>query len=60
MIATVSRALSGRTTKGMFVPPSAVQKLVDRGYLNGTGEGLELSADMVRLLVILDRAGAFK
>ena len=37
-----------------------VQKLVDRGYLNGTGEGLDLSADMVRLLVILDRAGAFK
>ena len=37
-----------------------VQKLVDREYLNGTGEGLDLSADMVRLLVILDRAGAFK
>ena len=38
----------------------AVQKLVDKEYLNGTGEGLDLSADMVRLLVILDRAGAFK
>ena len=37
-----------------------VQKLVNREYLNGTGEGLDLSADMVRLLVILDRAGAFK
>ena len=37
-----------------------VQKLVDREYLNGTGEGLDLSADMVRLLVILDRAGALK
>ena len=37
-----------------------IQKLVDREYLNGTGEGLDLSADMVRLLVILDRAGAFK
>ena len=37
-----------------------VQKLVDKEYLNGTGEGLDLSADMVRLLVILDRAGAFK
>ena len=36
-----------------------VQKLVDREYLNGTGEGLDLSADMVRMLVILDRAGAF-
>lgn len=36
-----------------------IQKLVDKEYLNGTGEGLDLSADMVRLLVILDRAGAF-
>ena len=36
-----------------------VQKLVDKEYLNGTGEGLDLSADMVRLLVILDRAGSF-
>ena len=37
-----------------------VQKLVDKEYLNGTGKGLDLSADMVRLLVILVRAGAFK
>ena len=37
-----------------------VQKLVDKKYLDGTGKGLDLSADMVRLLVILDRAGAFK
>ena len=37
-----------------------IQKLVNRECLNGTGEGLDLSADMVRLLVILDRAGAFK
>ena len=36
-----------------------VQKLVDREYLNGTGEGLDLSADMVRILVIQDRAGNF-
>lgn len=36
-----------------------VQKLVDKKYLDGTGKGLDLSADMVRLLVILDRAGAF-
>lgn len=36
-----------------------VQKLIDKGYLNGTGAGLDLSADMTRLLVILDRAGNF-
>lgn len=36
-----------------------VQKLVDAGYLQGDGEGLHLTDDMLRLLVILDRAGAF-
>ena len=35
-----------------------VQKLVDKGYLGGNGQGLDLSRDMVRLLVILDRAGS--
>ena len=39
---------------------ATIQKLVDKKHLNGNGEGLDLSADMVRLLVILDRAGAFK
>lgn len=38
---------------------NAVQKLVGKGYLGGDGTGLDLSHDMVRLLVILDRAGAF-
>lgn len=37
-----------------------VEKLVDRKHLNGDGTGLDLSYDMVRLLVILDRAGAFE
>ena len=36
-----------------------VQKLIDKGVLNGTGAGLDLSADMIRLLVIVDRAGNF-
>ena len=36
-----------------------IQKLVNKEYLNGTGEGLDLSYDMVRTLVILDRAGNF-
>ena len=37
-----------------------VKKLVDRGLLLGDGEGnLNLTGDMVRILVILDRAGAF-
>lgn len=36
-----------------------VQKLVDRGLLNGDGNGLGLTNDMARMLVILDRAGVF-
>ena len=36
-----------------------VEKLVSKRHLNGDGTGLNLSYDMVRLLVILDRAGAF-
>ncbi len=38
-----------------------IQKLVDAGYLKGEGEGkLNLDDDMLRILVILDRAGVFK
>lgn len=36
-----------------------IQKLIDRGFLNGTDKGLDLTLDSVRLLVILDRAGVF-
>jgi hypothetical protein len=36
-----------------------VQKLIDKGFLNGTDKGLELTHDIVRMLVILDRAGVF-
>lgn len=40
---------------------AAVQKLVDRGALQGVGEGdLALSEDLVRVLTILDRCGAFE
>lgn len=39
---------------------ATVQKLVDKGLLSGDGTGLDLSRDMVRLLVILDRAGAWE
>lgn len=37
-----------------------IEKLINLGYLNGTGKGLDLSIDMVRILIILDRAGVFK
>ena len=37
-----------------------VQKLMDRGYLRGTDEGLGLDDSMLRVLVMLDRAGAFE
>ena len=35
-----------------------IKKLVNKGLLNGTGQGFDLSLDMIRLLVILDRAGS--
>lgn len=37
-----------------------VQKLTGKGFLVGDGKSLDLSHDMVRLLVILDRAGVFE
>lgn len=36
-----------------------VEKLIERGILQGTGDGLDLSRDMLRILVMLDRAGNF-
>lgn len=36
-----------------------VEKLINKGLLNGTGAGLDLSQDMLRILVIQDRAGVF-
>lgn len=36
---------------------AAVKKAVDKGALNGTGDGLNLSEDLCRTLTILDRLG---
>lgn len=36
-----------------------IQKLIRKGFLSGIGVGLDLSHDMVRLLVIQDKAGVF-
>ena len=36
-----------------------VRKLLSKGFLTGDGKNLDLSHDMVRLLVIQDRAGVF-
>ena len=38
---------------------ATIQKLVDKKILSGTGEGLDLSRDMIRMLVINDRAGLY-
>lgn len=37
----------------------AIIKLVQMGHLRGDGAGLDLSLDMVRMFVVLDRAGVF-
>ena len=61
------------TTKGLAAPVvykdfddlpegwgrSTVQKLLHKDLLQGTGDGLNISYDMLRILVILDRAGIF-
>lgn len=37
-----------------------IQKLMNKGYLKGDGSGrLGLDTNMIRILVILDRSGAF-
>lgn len=36
-----------------------IQKLVDKGLLTGDGKNLDLSADMIRVFVVLDRNGTF-
>lgn len=38
---------------------TTIKKLVQKGYLKGNDNGFDLSLDMVRMLVILDRAGMF-
>lgn len=38
---------------------ATITKLVDRGFLKGDDTGLNLSNDLMRTLVILDRAGVF-
>lgn len=36
-----------------------LRKLVEGGFINGSGDGLDLTEDMARVLTIVDRAGAF-
>ena len=36
-----------------------IQKLIDKGALKGTGEGFDISADMLRMFVINDRMGLY-
>lgn len=38
---------------------ATVKKLIAKGYLEGTGDGLNLEHNMLRTLVIIDRAGIF-
>jgi len=36
-----------------------IEKLINRGFLQGDGQGLNLSEDMIRIFVINDRAGLY-
>ena len=37
-----------------------IQKLVKKGILKGDGEGLKLTDDLIRMLVVNDRAGLYE
>ena len=39
---------------------STIQKMVDKGLLNGNGSSLDLSLDMLRMFVVNDRAGLYQ
>lgn len=36
-----------------------IERMIRKGMINGTGDGLNLSEDMLRTFVILDRASLF-
>lgn len=36
-----------------------IVKMCEKGFLNGTGNGLDLSLDMIRIYVTNDRAGLY-
>ena len=38
---------------------ATIQKLIDKGFLAGTGNSLDLSLDMIRIFVINDKAGLY-
>lgn len=71
-LVAATRVIS-ETTKGLAAPivyktfddlpkgwgRSTVQKLLDKDLLQGTKDGLNISYDLLRALVILDRAGVF-
>ena len=38
---------------------ATIQKLINKGYLAGTGNSLDLSLDMIRVFVINDKAGVY-
>jgi hypothetical protein len=60
----IDERISGKNYKTLEDVPAwgkaTVKKLVDSGALQGTGDGLNISNDLLRTLVILDRRGAFK
>lgn len=37
-----------------------IRKMMDKGFLNGNGESLDLSLDMIRIFVINDRSGLYE
>lgn len=47
------------TLKELPYGQDTVKKLMDLGVLKGTGKGLDLTLDMLRVLILMDRLGAY-
>lgn len=54
------RAVINTPEEGAPFYNETLQKLVDANCINGSGDGLDLTEDMARILVICDRAKAFE
>ena len=59
LLADVREAKMYDTVDALPFGGDTVQKLIDKGLLKGEGDGLGITYDLLRVLVINDRAGLY-
>jgi len=59
VVAALSEPTYGSVEEAPGWAQTTIQKLVDKGALQGDGTGLDLTYSLIRALVVLDRMGAF-